>query len=337
LADWPKLPDRIKPLTRSHIAILGTAGSIYEAPVKDNDVEMWGITQIYRMHPDFRGTMADERTRWFEIHGKSKWEHEGLQDYYRWLEDAAANRFDVYVKYDQPEAMKHVPHAKELPRKEIFAYYEKLTGEPVPYIMCTCSWQLAMAIMMLNPNPDEGPVSGATISIWGIDMMVADATFGQEYSYQRPSVEYFVGIAQGMGIKTIIPDTCDILKCIYPYGDKDDNPIRARIKARAEQLNKQTKQMQKQAQAMMQRATYCKGGYEMAEWILRSHFPGEEGYELGTTPEQFSNVVPKQLGGGGGQVQAGKGEVQVSQEAMQKIQEIVKADAMRNVAKRNSS
>ena len=43
--------------------------------------------------------------------------------------------------------------------------------------------------------------------------------FTSEYARQRPSVEYWIGIANGMGIKFHVPPQSDILKsaCIYGY------------------------------------------------------------------------------------------------------------------------
>jgi hypothetical protein len=276
---------------KNWIAILGTAGCLQDAPVTDDRWEIWGITQIYKMHQKLAqlGTSADYRTRWFEIHGRSKWLHDGLQDYYKWLAHAAKNRFPVYIK----EANEKVPDGTIYPREEILEFLQ-----PYPYITCTCSWMIALATLELteevelaNGRKVRVAVEDAKIGIWGIDMMVADATFGQEYSYQRPSVEYHLGIAKGYGIEVVIPDECDIVKCAYWYGDKDDNPWRNRLVARRDQLSAIEKNIKQQMTGVQMKAQQVKGAREVLEWITRAHMPGDEGDAGGISPDQFSNKV----------------------------------------------
>lgn len=62
---------------------------------------------------------------------------------------------------------------------------------------------------------------GATeIGIYGVDMDGTD-----EYDYQRPNMEYLVGVARGKGIKVYIPEQSAICK-FQPQGIKfyDHNP-----------------------------------------------------------------------------------------------------------------
>jgi hypothetical protein len=308
---------------KNWIAILGTAGCLQDAPVSDDRWEVWGITQIYKMHQKLAqmGTSADYRTRWFEIHGASKWKHDGLQDYYKWLAHAAKNRFPVYVK----EANEKVPDATVYPREEILEFLGTN-----PYITCTCSWMLALAIYELteevelaNGETHRIAIPGAKIGIWGIDMMVADATFGQEYSYQRPSVEYHLGIAKGYGIELVIPDECDICQCAYWYGDKDDNPWRNRLVARRDQLGAIEKNIKGQMAQANVKAAQVRGAREVLEWITRAHMPGDEGDADGIAPDQFSNKVqpPKVQAAPGTVSNTGKEgrTVQVTDEQMDAI------------------
>jgi len=59
------------------------------------------------------------------------------------------------------------------------------------------------------PAPAENP----EIIVYGVDMAV-----GTEYAHQRPSCEYFLGLAAGLGIKVTIPDEADPLKTRFMYG-----------------------------------------------------------------------------------------------------------------------
>jgi hypothetical protein len=88
-----------------------------------------------------------------------------------------------------------VPNAVLYPIDEII----KTFGN---YFTNTISYMIALALIS---DFDE-------IHILGVDMAV-----DSEYAWQRPSCEYFIGLARGMGKKVYIPETCDLLKTRYLY------------------------------------------------------------------------------------------------------------------------
>lgn len=51
-----------------------------------------------------------------------------------------------------------------------------------------------------------------------IDLLGIDMTLSSEYRDQRPSVAYFIGLADGRGITVTMPDSCPIVKNDYAYG-----------------------------------------------------------------------------------------------------------------------
>ena len=65
---------------------------------------------------------------------------------------------------------------------------------------------------------------------------------GNEYSYQRPSVEYFVGIARGMGIKVYVPEKCDLLKAMWMYPFESDCSMRVKMDSRRQELQQRINQ-----------------------------------------------------------------------------------------------
>jgi hypothetical protein len=94
-----------------------------------------------------------------------------------------------------------IPHAVGYPVQQILSIFGN-------YFTNTISWMICLAIM-------EG---FKTIGIWGVDMAVSSPLRSQnEYSHQRPSCEYFIGMARGRGIEVIIPDQCDLLKTRFLY------------------------------------------------------------------------------------------------------------------------
>ena len=74
------------------------------------------------------------------------------------------------------------------------------------YFYSTISYMLALAIA-------EG---FEEIGLWGIDL-----AHDSEYEYQKPSAEYFLGIARGQGIKIYLPEQSALLKGMYRYGYED--------------------------------------------------------------------------------------------------------------------
>jgi len=71
------------------------------------------------------------------------------------------------------------------------------------YFTNSVSWMIALAIQ-------EG---AEEIHVYGVDMAVHT-----EYHHQRPSCEYFLGVAVGMGIKVYIPPEADLMKTRFLYG-----------------------------------------------------------------------------------------------------------------------
>jgi hypothetical protein len=89
-----------------------------------------------------------------------------------------------------------VPKSVEYPVKDMIA---KFGG----YFTNTISYMLALGI-------SEGFTD---IACYGVDMAT-----GSEYGPQRPSCEFFLGIAAGLGIRITIPPEADLLKTRFLYG-----------------------------------------------------------------------------------------------------------------------
>jgi hypothetical protein len=82
----------------------------------------------------------------------------------------------------------------------------KLVGKTVqgtPYIESSIGWMMAQALLELQP--------GDRIGIWGVDLHCES-----EYAYQRPNLEYLIGLARGRGIKVYIPPQSAL--CTHAFG-----------------------------------------------------------------------------------------------------------------------
>ena len=89
-----------------------------------------------------------------------------------------------------------IPNSIPFPREFLLTKFRR-------YFTNTISWQIALALAMGYKE----------IHLYGINM-----ANDEEYKSQRPSVEYFVGLAEGLGVKVFIPEECDICKSWYDYG-----------------------------------------------------------------------------------------------------------------------
>ena len=191
---------------REKVAIVGCAESKLMAPFQlSNEWEFWGVNNLHLTLP------KAPWTRWFELHsiaydniqylrrGKADFRGQPVQAY---LESLNALNIPVYMQ----KPWNVIPNAVPYPLETILKEF------PRRYFTNTISWMLSLAIL-------EG---FKEIGIYGVDMAVSSPLRQQnEYSHQRPSCEYFIGIAEGRGIKVHLPDECDLLKSRFLYAIED--------------------------------------------------------------------------------------------------------------------
>ena len=215
-------------LTKQRVAVVGFAGGhAHKAPFADTDVEMWGINQLWKILPDRRWD------RWFELHDLYEFYHAN-EPHQKFLRE-----FDgpVYVRaQDYQLALKWgIDTAQPFPHNVILEKFE-------PYFTNTVSWLIALAIMM-------GP---EWLGVYGVDM-AQDHLLAAEYSEQRPSCEYFLGIARGVGIDVHIPPGSDLLGATHLYGYENPAPVIGKMESRFAELGANKEQLRAQrAQAQAQ-------------------------------------------------------------------------------------
>lgn len=176
------------------VAIVGFADTKDQTPFDDPSFEIWGLN-------DLHGSLK-RYDRWFDLHprdnieldtklmrnaGQTPPENIGL---------SGLRKLNVPV-YMQ-NRYEDVPASLKFPLDEIIKSFQ--FGK---YMTNSISYMTAMAIY-------EGYEE---IHIYGVDMAV-----GTEYVNQRPSCEYWCGVAAGRGIKLYIPAASDLLKCRFMYG-----------------------------------------------------------------------------------------------------------------------
>ena len=173
------------------VAICGTAETLSMAPFEDDSFDIWGCATCVGHEPFKRATML------FEMHKRDRW--------IKRLENI--NKLGVPVMMQ--DRFKDVPTAIEYPIKAIT---EKLGR----YFTNSISYMVALAIMQDYDH----------IALFGVHFAT-----NPEYEFERPNLEYYLGLARGLGIDVYVPKEADILYSSRLYG-YDHSDIISIIKQR---------------------------------------------------------------------------------------------------------
>ena len=195
------MPDKPK-----KIAIVGYTTSQRLAPWDHPD---WHIMGMNNMHTMVQGTRWDS---WIDVHDRRTLEADPV--HLAWLREL--HPFPIYMADPTPE----FPSSRPFPRAELVERFGS-------YFTNTVALQVAWAITQVEHAIGDG----AEIGIYGVDMAQ-----GSEYAAQRPSCEYHIGIAQGMGIKVTVAETSDLLKAASIYGSVEGQALRRKMEERVAEL-----------------------------------------------------------------------------------------------------
>lgn len=166
------------------VAVVGLSPTTHSlAPWGDDDWEVWGLPWDEGYWP-----MMD---RLFEMHDRRLL----LGQHSKRPADYIYRLRECWVPLYMQEKEFDIPASRRYP----FESVEKVTGA---YWNSSIAYAMAMAIY-------EG---AEEIGVYGVDMAGDD-----EYGYQKPNMEYLVGLARGKGIKVTIPDESPLCK-FQPHG-----------------------------------------------------------------------------------------------------------------------
>jgi hypothetical protein len=208
------------------VYIVGCAGTKDTVPYDDKEAEFWGVNNLYGVP-----LPGAKFTRWFEIHniwfdnnikkllrrGDNDFRGQKVEEYMKGL---AALNIPIYMQQFWPDL---VPNSVQYPLAEMLNYFavEKGLGRDARYLTNTISLEIALAIY-------EG---FKDIHVYGVDMSV-----GTEYEKQRPSCEFWLGLAKGMGINIHVPDEADLMKTRFIYGFEE--PLQNEFTKKLKKLKK---------------------------------------------------------------------------------------------------
>ena len=193
------------------VCIVGFAHTTRKQTPWDEDYEFWGCNEGYVQ--DF-----PKIDRWFQIHpyiSFSRADNTNDPNHFKWLMEE--HDFEIYMQ----EKFPFIPSAEKYPLDIYSQWYGRR------YFRSSFDYMIAMAIM-------EGYEE---IGIFGFEM-----ASGTEYFHQRSSAEYWIGRAEGMGIKIREPNGWNLLRGSL-YGFEDNSVgFRQQLEMRSAFINKKSKE-----------------------------------------------------------------------------------------------
>lgn len=169
---------------RRKVAIVGFAtNTLHLVPWHDPEFELWGLNQ---------GAMNFQRRadRWFEMHTPEYTPDLRDPGYLPWL---AQCPIPVYMIDRRDE----IPNSVRYPIEDAIRYAGR------DYFSSSIAFMLALA----------GLEGFEEIHIYGVNLAIGD-----EYFYEKPNAEWWIGKLQGEGKKVVVPEASSLLKQSLRYG-----------------------------------------------------------------------------------------------------------------------
>lgn len=228
---------------RTKVAILGTVPHKLMAPFNDLSFDIWAIAHACLGDP------LPRVDRIFEIHKEDEWR--------KWLSDGAWQRHPNVPVYMQ-KVFPDVPNSLPFPYDDLVAKFKIFDDRAEVNFTNSISEMIAMAI-------DEGYKE---IHVYGVNM-----SHHTEYGTQKPSCEYYLGLAKGMGIKIYVPPVSDLMKTNFIYGrdEEEQAAMVAKVEDRLNFLNQQYNSYMAQRQQIESAIQQHVGAIEDCKFWLQ-HF-----------------------------------------------------------------
>lgn len=166
---------------RKKVAIIGCGVTRNSAPYYDEEWECWGLNEVDQERAD----------RWFELHELKASTKKEVE----WLKKCKVPIYMIKVH-------KKIPMSVKFPISKI---QNNIGGYGRLYFACSFAYQIAFAIY-------EG---FEEIGLWGVNLPTGSP---RERTVETACVSYWLGQAEGRGIKIHIPIEDSLLYHHYYYG-----------------------------------------------------------------------------------------------------------------------
>lgn len=248
------------PAPPTKIGLVGFTKSREDAPYDDPSWTLAGCNNLWRQ-PGMDG-LWQKCGAWYDLHSAAEIDCD--PPHVEWLKQGPIPCF-VMPTVLRPEW----PSALAFPYQEVIDWARGHGVTGADYFTNSVSWMIAHAHMGLERNHlDLG--RGGEIGLWGIDMAVAH----EEYGQQRPSCEFWLGFAEGRGIKVTISERSDLLKTAGLYGVAEMGALGAKLDDRAKELqegidacNAEINNLQNRIQELSAKGNQYLGALENCRYI----------------------------------------------------------------------
>jgi len=224
------------------LCIVGTyEPTLKDVPFDDDSYEIWGMSSLVK-RPNF----AKRLDRAFEFHPERYWGQLNVKLMLR--------------EFDGPVYMQE--HNEEIPNSVRYPYEEVREKFYIPamggnlYVTNSITWIILLGL-------HEG---FKDFTILGVKM-------GSEieYSSQKPSCSWALGILQGLSIaggghKLTLPNDTELLRCQYEYGYQEPSRLLLELKERKAGLENGFKQMERKAQEVRDQRLRNEGALAEAQY-----------------------------------------------------------------------
>ena len=241
-----------------NIAICGSApSSLMLAPFKDQAWSIWCVSPA--VYPQ-----APRSDVWFELHRFfPAYPGGGTQPGTRpWF----SPEFTAFLTQYKGTLFMSAELA-QIPNAKRFPFEEKVDRYGPYHFNSSVSWMLAHAIDTILAMREAGTIGKdeGKIGLWGIDMAASE-----EYAYQRPSCQHFIGMAVGLGIEVILPPESDLMRPPLMYGLGEQNPRHIKLIDRLEGWKSRSAMLSQQAAQIQGELSYLKGAQDATEYVIQS-------------------------------------------------------------------
>lgn len=225
---------------KDKLAILGTAGSLPNAPYDDKSFEIWGVSVVQTYD------VAKRYDVLFEMHGTGYTDRPDIKKRLKELD------CPLYMLEEHPE----FPNSMEYP-KWIIGKHRKYHTTSISYML-----ELALHSYEETGKPFH-------VAMFGIHM-----EHEEEYTEQRPCCEYWIGRMEGAGMDVFVHPSSALLKSGGLYGYENYHPVCYDIKQRIGGLTLGQKHWEEEQQKMRDNANKHRGAIEEANYWLRQFQKG---------------------------------------------------------------
>jgi hypothetical protein len=224
---------------RKKVAIIGFAtNTLHLVPWQDPEFELWGMNQG-------AGNFQRKADRWFEMHLPEYTADVRDPQYLDFLKNAG---LPIYMI----EAYDEYPCSVRYPIESALQYAGR------DYFMSSVSFMLCLAAI-------EG---FQEVHLYGINLAIGD-----EYFYEKPNAEWWIGLLTGRGMKIVVPNASSLLKQQHRYGYSAEARPNAMTKAlltnRMQSYRAQCEQKLNEYHIMLGAMRECDALVQVAEGLDR--------------------------------------------------------------------